>query len=151
MSSLTGFFAFHLTARKEGRSLTTSFVLNLPVSGMPEGREKRIFEGLISDRGRFIRYLLFLLAEGDQSGNLMDLLLRASGADGDPQGRQQPDIPLLEELVRAFSRQPEKIDRIACLVEDMKATAGGGLLPDGFEQVWDAFLAARRRSKTHEG
>ena len=151
MASLTGFFAFVLTARREGRTLSTSFVLNLPVSGMPEGREKRIFGGLISDKGRFIRYLLFLLAEGDESGNLLDLLMRASVTDEASQQRQQPDIPLLEELVRSFSRQPEKIDRISALIEDMKATAGGGsVLPEGFDKIWGAFLAARQRSRPNE-
>lgn len=45
-----------------------SFVLNLPVTGMPEERNQRLIQHLISDRSRFLRYLPFLLSEGDPEG-----------------------------------------------------------------------------------
>ena len=54
-------------------------------------------------------------------------------------------MPLLEELVRALSRSPEKIDRIERLVERLRRTeAGRAVLPNGFDSLWDKILQARR-------
>ena len=55
------------------------------------------------------------------------------------------DIPLLEELVRAFSREPEKIDRIGRLVEDIKKSdRADEVIPLHFEETWKAFLEAHK-------
>jgi hypothetical protein len=52
--------------------------------------------------------------------------------------------PLLEALLRALSRSPEKIDRIAELVDGLRHTPRGrGILPDGFGTLWDAVIQAR--------
>lgn len=146
--SLTGFFAFELTATHGGKHLTEAFVLNLPVTGMPEERDERLIQHLISDRGRFLRYLLFLLAEGDQTANVQQLTALVGegsigeGTDGGP------ELPLLEEMVRAYSRYPEKIDRIASLVRDLRSTpAGQSVLPDGFDALWTAFESARKEDR----
>jgi hypothetical protein len=141
---LTGFFAFELTARREGQTASIAFVLNLPVSGMPAERDKHILRSIISDQNHFIRYLLFLLAEGSETLGLPELLT-ISGSKGSGDGTlMHGSLPLLEELVRAYSRQPEKIDRIAKLIDDLKQSEKGNeLLPQGFEQIWEAFLAAR--------
>jgi hypothetical protein len=139
---LTGFFAFELTSRAEGQQASIRFVLNLPVTDMPAERDTHILYDIISDRGRFIRYLLFLLAEG--TGFSLGELTSTVGSSGEGSGSSAYQLPLLEELVRAFSRQPEKIDRIAALVEDLKQTETGyALLPEEFDQIWDAFQANR--------
>jgi hypothetical protein len=144
MVGLTGFFAFKLTARHKDQEASVAFVLNLPVSGMPAERDKHILRSIISDRNRFVRYLLFLLAEGSDVFSPA-ALLTVSRDEGDGDGTfLHADLPLLEELVRAYSRQPEKIDRIARLIDDLEESEEGrALLPEGFEQIWPAFLAAR--------
>jgi hypothetical protein len=144
MVGLTGFFAFELVARHEDQEASVAFVLNLPVRGMPAERDKHILRSIISDRSRFIRYLLFLLAEGSEMFSPTELLA-VSRDQGDGNGSfLYGELPLLEELVRAYSRQPEKIDRIARLIDDLRESdEGRALLPEGFEQIWQAFLAAR--------
>lgn len=143
---LTGFFAFELEAHYENQTETIAFVLNLPVIGMPSDRDKQILKTIISDRNGFIRYLLFLLAEGSETYLLRELVEKhtASGKDND-----MPSflgVPLFEEMVRAYSRHPEKITRISKLIDDLKESKeGNSLLPDGFERTWGAILAARFR------
>jgi hypothetical protein len=140
LASLTGFIAFVVTAVHEGRTASVGFVLNLPTTGIPASRDHKVLQEIISDPARFIRYLLLILAEEEQ----------LTGAEFDPTAptghgswRSQAGTPLLEEMVRAFSRHPEKIARIQQLVEDMKASPEGvALLPPGFDELWDAFQAA---------
>ena len=58
--------------------------------------------------------------------------------------RAGPEIPLLEALMRALSRNPEQLDRIARLVDDLRRTEQGArLLPEGFDSVWEPIWAAR--------
>ena len=53
-------------------------------------------------------------------------------------------MSLLEPLVRALSRAPDKIDRIAELVERLERTSQGQrVLPDGFEQLWEIIIQTR--------
>lgn len=141
---LTGFFAFELTTKLEGQTASIGFVLNLPVTGMPSERDQRILHSLIADKNRFIRYLLFLLAEDSEFG--LQELIGPTRTLGNGTGASLAGLPLLEELVRASSRQPEKIDRIAALVESLaQAGSGQDVLPEGFSQIWAAFLALHGR------
>ena len=56
------------------------------------------------------------------------------------------DMPLFEELIRAYSRYPEKIKRIADLVDDLSNTEEGKkVLPDEFKRLWKAFQKAKRK------
>ena len=52
-------------------------------------------------------------------------------------------IPLFEELVRTFSREPERIRRIGRIIRELTADEGGeDLLPAGFIALWQTFEAA---------
>ncbi|MGA2256603.1 MAG: phospholipase D family protein, partial [Thermoguttaceae bacterium] len=132
LASLTGFIAFVLSAEVEGRRGSIGFVLNVPVEGMPTQRDQHILREVISNPARFIRYLLLILAEEE--------IIAPPGGDGpgwvngDP-WRSFGSVPVLEEMVRAFSRHPEKIARIQRLVEDLRGSPeGSGVLPAGFEE-----------------
>ena len=142
---LTTFFAFHIKARVGNASHTLRFVLNLPVVGFPEGRDDRVLAALIEDRATFLRFLRMILAE--ERGLILEAFSRRPpvgripGPDGVSEGL---DLPLLEELVRALSRSPEKIDRIARVVEALERTPEGkDVLPEGFDAIWSALVEAR--------
>ncbi len=145
---LTCFFAFELEAENEGREAAVSFVLKLPMEGIPQNRDQSILYAIVSDRARFLRYLLFLLAA--EEGNL-GVLGRHIGLSGKGRPVGGIGIPLLEQLVKAYSRYPERIDRIARLVEDLVSSGQAEeILPDGFNEVWQTFLEARARELQHE-
>jgi hypothetical protein len=49
-------------------------------------------------------------------------------------------IPLFEELVKAFSRDPDKIKRISDTIDDLKKAGDAkDILPEGFNEIWEAF------------
>lgn len=143
IAAVTSFMAFRLTAERDSQSASLAFVLNLPVEGMPADRDRHVLRNIISDRASFIRILLFILADDDEV-RLVSMLDQSSS--GGRSSRSADDsIPLLEELVRAFSRHPEKIERIADLIESLRQDdREEELFPDGFEEVWNVMLAARK-------
>ncbi|MDI6754936.1 MAG: phospholipase D family protein, partial [Thermodesulfobacteriota bacterium] len=146
---LSTFFAFHLEAQLQKEKAGISFVLNLPVEGMPADRDKMIMRSIISDKDRFVRYLLFLLSEDPHCGAMDNLYLSLlQEKEGAKAGHLFPPLQLLEEMVRAYSRNKEKLDRIARLVDDLKQTEETqSILPEEFDQVWEAFLALRNEEK----
>lgn len=147
--AVTSFMAFKLTAKSGNVKRAISFVLNLPLEGTPVDRDDRILQSIIKDRSSFIRYIIFLLAEGEMSGDLSELI-RTLGCErvGNNNNKFFDSIPLMEELVRALSRKPEKIDSIAKLVEDLrKYPDGEKLLPEDFDIIWQPILNARKGMK----
>jgi len=139
MSSLTSLIAFKLAAGSEG----LTFALNLPVTGMPEERDRAILRSVVKNRQGFLRYLLLLLA-GLGDGADVGSVARAFSAKSAKQGRGAfDDIPLLEELVRAFSRDRKRLIKVERLIDDItKDGEADDILPDGFLTFWQVFQQA---------
>lgn len=139
VASVTGLIAVELTA--SGQS--TAFVLNLEVEGLPEDRERIILRHVVKDQKGFLRYMLLLLAglgEGSDVGNLARALNRGSAGKRHQSGE---DMPLLEEMVRAYSRDPRRLFQIKRLVDDLKSDEHkDSLLPENFLGFWAVFEEA---------
>lgn len=149
-AGLTSFVAFEVMA-DDGTTTCdpVRFVLNLPVTGMPDGRSERVLQEIICNKDRFIRYLLFLLSENedDDAATALRMAGRIAGIGGWEDWL--PSVPLLEELVRAFSRYPDKMGRIASMVKEIrKNPRANEVLPQGFAEIWRPFEEELiRRSK----
>lgn len=139
MSSLTSLIAFKLEAGSE--SLT--FALNLPVTGMPEERDRAILRSVVRNRQGFLRYLLLLLA-GLGDGADVGAVARAFSAKSAKQTQSAfDDIPLLEELVRAFSRDRKRLLKVERLIDDItKDGEAEDILPEEFLTFWQVFQQA---------
>lgn len=139
MSSLTSLVAFKLEAGSEA----LTFALNLPVTGMPEERNRAILRSVVKNRQGFLRYLLLLLA-GLGDGADVGSVARAFSAKSAKQAQSAlDDIPLLEELVRAFSRDPKRIKKISRLIDDIREGGEADeILPEGFDEFWEVFRQA---------
>ena len=147
--AITSFFAFKLTATVEERSESLRFVLNIPLIGAPANRRERLMHSLLRNKDQFIRFILFLLAEGgaDVRNILIALQARLSAKGGAGEAHSS-GFPLFETLVRALDRNPAKLDHIARVVDDFRKTEEGrGLLPEGFDSIWDPIWVARERRK----
>lgn len=141
--ALTPFVAFEIAAQVGDAKHTLRFVLKLPLSDIPEDRDAHVFSAIISDRAQFLRYLWLILAQSDGTPRWMDWIGEGSGETWRTASGDQ-ERPLLEALVRVLSRSPEKIDRIAELVEGLRRTPQGrSVLPEGFDALWDAVTRTR--------
>jgi hypothetical protein len=142
--ALTSFFAFQVLAEEAGHQACARFVLNLPLVGVPGDRRERILRTLLSNREQVLRFLMFLLSEFGTHGDLPDFANGLGEKQAFRLGWQ--GFALFESLLRALDQNPEKLDQVARLVDDLRGAAGtDSLLPEGFDEVWQPIWAARQK------
>jgi len=146
--ALTPFIGFNVSAQVGQAEHNTQFVLQLPMVGLPANREDHLIRAIISDQNQFMRFLRLILVM-DPSELWRDSLWENTEEISSDEGTQGGiDMPLLEDLLRAFSRSPEKIDRIDQIVQRLLATEEGrAVLPEGFETLWVQFVQAKGERK----
>lgn len=141
---LTAFFAFQLTSA-DGQ-FQSHFVLKAALENAPDHRREHILRHLVADRERLLRFLLLLLM--DHGARDFGRLFGEAG-----QGEGNGDVvhamfgsTLLESLLRAMDREPERIDQVAQVIEDLQKTPEGqSLLPKDLQAIWDPIWHARQR------
>jgi hypothetical protein len=104
------------------------FVMNLPLNGAPEDRQDRVVRSLIENRDQLLRYILLLLASGDEgaasSSDLRRLLESTEAGVG--YTRQNPYV--LETMLRTLHRSPGQLERVASLLEVLRKQPGSSEL-----------------------
>lgn len=137
-SSVTGLIAFELKTNHP--DVTARFVLNIPVTGVPDERNSAILQTVISNQEGFLRYLLLLLGDDKVSG--LDPGSGSGFAKSFARLADGEDIPLLEELTRTFSRHPERLAEISRLVRDLSQGSQNAIIPEDFLNLWTVFESA---------
>lgn len=146
--ALTPFIAFEIVAQVGDGKHLLRFVLKLPISGIPENRDTYLINTIISDRERFLRYLWLILAEENQTWPQWMDMVSADKNKGRRAVSRDGELPLLEVLLRALSRSPEKIQRIAEVVGQLQHTFEGvSVLPHNFSAFWEVVLEAQEKFK----
>lgn len=143
-ASITGLIAVELQAA--AKNLKLRFVLNLFVNGLPEERIAAILQTVVRNKDGFLRYLLLLL--GDQQvpvGDAPD----GEGLDaGSWTSGSSSIVPLLEELVRAYSRHPEKLEDVSRVVKRLiSGKEKHAIVPEAFMEIWQVFEKAMKDRK----
>jgi hypothetical protein len=136
--AITPFFAIHLRPiAATSALLDTSFLINAELIGAPEDRAENVMVSMLEDRSALIRFLLLLLGNTDEA-----LAGFADAGDGTWEGSGAwraalRSDALLEPLLRAFARDPERLDEIRSVIEELaKTETGRTILPDGWDVVW---------------
>lgn len=129
LETISGFLAFEV-AHESGSM--TQFVVPVPLSGVPEHRERFLLRALVGNAERFLRYLLALLDEDPTQMDLLDAV-EGAGAEGSSDGRSLASLPVLEKLLRTMRRDPAKLAALHPLVSDLSADDA---LPPGFAELW---------------
>lgn len=143
-AGLTAFFAVELVLREGRKQARVEFVVRAELEGAPADRFDRLLVQLLRSRGDVLRYMLFLLAGDDVALATLRGVVGGDGPGPVHEHDRGPDLPLVEWLVRAVARSPERIDQLARLIASLRATEEGReLLPEGFDDVWDAIWSAR--------
>lgn len=121
---------------------TRRCILTARLRGDVGDRRQNAVLSVLTNRRDVLRYLVFLL--GDPSYDaLVTELAGGDGAGGTwSTGGPDPQIALFEPLVRAAGRDPEALARVAGLVADLRSLPDADLVPEGFDEVWDAVWQA---------
>jgi hypothetical protein len=150
LSSVTPFFALRLTARLEdGGEQHLDAAVRLPLEGAPDGRAEAVTAELLSDTGRLLRFILLLLADDGDSDRMLteleDLLTERTAGGRTSATRGGDGLPLLEPMLRALHRAPERLEEIDRLLADMRAAGASThrLLPAELEELWETISAVR--------
>lgn len=143
-ASLSRLVAFEVSAQSEEHQVGISFALLLPFDGMPVDRDSSIVRSLIESRGAFLRYLRFILA-GDDPVSAFGEIGKTTALGGAVQSNRYTDEVLLEDMMKALSRDPFRLLRVERLVEDLLRIrktgadeSGEPLLSDEFLKMWEA-------------
>ena len=139
---LTRLVAFRLHVPVKAVS-DIGLTLRLPVEGMPANRMHHVLRSLIHNRERFLAFLRALLSglEG-----MVDWA-RSHGGESDSVTWEigLSEKNLLEDLVRAASRDPGRLEPVRRLIDDFRKTEEGRrIIPDDLFEVWTAVDEALR-------
>lgn len=139
-ASATTFVAWELRASTCPR--TRTFVLSLAADGLPADRDAHVMRLVIDNRARFLAYVQALLAGVEEGAFHGAIDAAEEGARWEAAaGGFGPG--LLEQLVRAKARSPERIAEIRRVVEALSSTPEGHeLLPREFVEVWSVIGGA---------
>ena len=146
LPELSGFLAIEVQASVAGKSGRKRFARTIQLDGLPENRLQRLLAGMLHDRARLLQLLWLLLAPDDalSFGELSDLLANEGGTI--EWGSSLPG--LLERMLEALATDPDRLDTVASLLNDLRTTeAGRELLGTDFDDVWGALWAVRGRRR----
>jgi hypothetical protein len=124
-----------VSARDDSHTADTTFVVNAILDNVPEDRHSKLLAAMLRDPDRLLRYLLMLLSDdsdqflGSPGGGTQAWVGRWGGGGWD-------EVPLLELLVRAAGRNPERLDHINALLTDL-GDSRAETVPPGFDSIWD--------------
>lgn len=143
---LTAFFAFEIATADE--RLARRFVLNVPLQNPPANRREAALKQLLNDKERVLRFLLLLLLDHG-ARDFGNGLRPPDSSNGGQQGWiGKSETPLFESLVRALDCDPQRIDQVAQIIEDLMRTEDGReLLPADLDSIWQPIWEARRRQQ----
>ncbi|MFO0991601.1 MAG: phospholipase D family protein [Hyphomicrobiales bacterium] len=146
-AGLTPLMAFAITAKIGETMREAVFVMNLPLQGAPEDRQDRIVRSLIENRDQLLRYILFLLASGDEAAASSGDLRRLLKSPEDGPDRPPPNPYLLETMLRALHRGPAQLERVSSLLEILrKQPESSELLSSDFQKIWKPIWEAAQQA-----
>ena len=143
VARLTAFIAFRLRVAVRGVD-DIRMTLRLPAEGMPADRMHHVLRGLLDSPEKFLCFLRALLGGLDQ--------LSAWPTDEGPGNDSAPwrvglgGETLLDDLVRTASRDPDRLQPVRRLIDDLRKTEEGRrIVPDDLFAVWTAVEEALAR------
>ena len=136
VARLTAFVAFRLSVPVRGVD-DVRMTLRLPAEGMPEDRIHQVLRTLLDSPEKFLRFLRALLGG-------LDAVLGWAKDVGEGNGKGDWGVggggeTLLDDLVRTASRDPERLEPVRRLIDDLRKTAEGRrIVPDELFAIWMA-------------
>ena len=106
---------------------------------LPEGRKQAIFRSIIENQEKFFQFIQFLLGENPHHLEFTAEEKKIQPAYRGTKNNRKQEAPLLEELMLAASREPEKLKEIDAIVKMLKTKESENLIPEDFNQFWQVF------------
>lgn len=141
---VTPYFAMRLSIGDQ----EVSYLVAAELIDPPPGRAERVLTSLLSNRTDLIRFLLLLL--GNVEGALVKL--ETGAGSGVMHGTWLAGLAseaLLEPLLRAYSRDPQRLRDIERWLMELGSTPEGhSILPERWSEIWEPVSSALARRST---
>jgi len=143
-SRVTSLIAIELSGDRDLDVSPETFVVVAELLDAPEDRERQLLLDLLPNAEKLMRLLFMLLADGregtDAAAQVRKIL--ATSASGDAAG-WAPELPLFENLVRTFAREPHRLSAIRSVIAQVRSAPDSeDRFPAGFLELWATFDAA---------
>ena len=142
LDRLTAFLTIEVSASSGGEEDRRRFARPVRLIGAPENRLQRLLVSMVKNHKRFMELLWLLLApDGDLP--LSQFLTPSEGeTNGAEWGMASPG--LLERMMDTLATDPNRLDAVDSLVNDLKETeAGAELIGDDFLSMWETLWKVR--------
>ena len=119
---------------------TVSRVIMIPTENMPDDREKAVVSSVVNDKNCFYRYIAFLLGD-----NFIISALESNETSGNTNTTvnnhsKTIQLPALyEKMLQTAATAPDRFKEIEYLIKSISAD---GVIPEGFEQLYNTFKKA---------
>lgn len=131
---LSEFFVVSVCKRIGDAESSIERVIKVPISGLPEDREKEVISSVVNDKESFIRYVAFLLGDDYIISAMEAEIMNGSGSANVTFRMQLPE--LYEKMLKASLYAPEKFDELEFLI---KTLSDDDVIPEGFEKLYNTF------------
>jgi hypothetical protein len=103
---------------------------------MPTDREKAVVSSVVNDKSCFYRYIAFLLGD-----NMVISALESNDSSNETNGTVKASksiqLPALyEKMLKTAATAPERFKEIEYLI---KSVSSDGVIPEGFEELYNTF------------
>lgn len=140
---LSSFFILEL--QLIGTEIRLKFALKILIDDLPKTRSTKIFRDIISNTANFFKYVRFLLAD-----NFWDEQLSFKEMDNknavvpSELGAYFTEEPIYENMLKAISREPEKLMEIKTVIEKISEEEDpkSPIIPKDFKDLWNVFNEA---------
>lgn len=126
--------------RLKGSQVTLHFAIKTEIANLPASRSTKIFRDIISNTANFLKYIRFLLAD-DYWEEQLAFPESKESRDGDLRRIFNGEEPIYENLLKAASRQPERLVEIKNVMDKLsqEESKDKPIIPDDFRRLWDIF------------
>ena len=119
---------------------TVSRVIMIPTENMPDDREKAVVSSVVNDKNCFYRYIAFLLGDNFIISALeSNETNESSNSTGNTHNKPIQLPALYEKMLQTAATAPDRFKEIEYLIKSISAD---GVIPEGFEQLYNTFKKA---------
>lgn len=119
---------------------TVSRVIMIPTENMPDDREKAVVSSVVNDKNCFYRYIAFLLGDNFIISALeSNETNESSNSTGNTHNKPIQLPALYEKMLQTAATAPDRFKEIEYLIKSISAD---GIIPEGFEQLYNTFKKA---------
>lgn len=142
LSGVTSFLVVSAQAHVDGEEVKSRTLINARLVGSPQNRKEVLLSSQLASPDDLVRYLLFLLFDLGDDGQIEDLIDRLGAGSGS--WISPSEVPLLETMLKTLARGGGALDRVADLLADLESTEEGQkVIPEGLRDIWEPINQVR--------